>query len=210
MTSQTRSPLSPQLQSQSQAGWLMAGASALTILFMFHHPTEHGGTGLSPTKIIHAGMMVWLSVIFLGFMVVAKRRGFTLATLAATLAYGISLMGHLGAATISGFLTARLAINVDHTASHDLFVLLAVTNRVLAETAVAASSIAFLLFAIHFLMKSPRQTVLAIIGIVAGLVPALALFSGMIAMDVHGALMVYGAHAIFTGAVGVQLARGKI
>lgn len=210
MTASNTPPMPALLQSQSLAGWLMAVASALTVLFMFHHPTGHGGPGISLTNFIHAGMMVLLSLIFLGFIVFTRARGFTLATVAGLLAYGISLLGHLGAATISGFLTARFAINVDHAASHDLFILLAVTNRVLAELAVAASSIAFLLFASHLILRSPRQTALAIIGILAALVPSLALFSGIIAMDIHGALMVYGAHAVFTGLIGLQMARGKI
>jgi hypothetical protein len=189
------------------AGYVMVIASVLTVVFIFHHPTGHGGGGLNMTSGVHAGMMLFLAAIFLGLCVHTARRGFSYLPSAALLAYAISLIGHIGAAVISGFLTARLAANVDHIAARDLFVLTMVTNRVLAELAVAATSIAFILWAADGLASAPRRPAIAVLALIAGAVPWIALMTGLIAMDIHGAPLVYTAQAVFTATVGVQLIR---
>lgn len=189
------------------AGIVTIAASALSVLFMFHHPTGHGGGGFNMASGVHAGMMVWLTAIFLGLVVHTARRGFSYLGTAAMVSYALGLVGHIGAATVSGFLMARLAANVDPDASHDLFVLAMVTNRVLAELAVAATSIAFVLWAADMLRSSPRLPLLAALGLLTGLLPWLALMTGMLSMDIHGALLVYTAHAVFTAAIGARLLR---
>ncbi|WP_420434164.1 hypothetical protein [Hyphobacterium sp.] len=187
------------------AGIVMIAASALSVLFMFHHPTGHGGGGLNMTSGVHAGMMLWLTAIFLGLVTHTARRGFSYLGTAAMVSYALGLIGHIGAATISGFLMARLAANVEPEASRDLFVLVMVTNRVLAELAVAATSIAFILWAADMIKSAPRLPVLAAIGLLAGVLPWLALMTGLLSMDVHGAPLVYTAHAVFTAAIGARL-----
>ncbi|WP_421790418.1 hypothetical protein [Hyphobacterium sp.] len=192
------------------AGLVMAIASGLSILFMAHHPTGIGGPGINLNNTIHAGMMIFVVVMLAGWTAFTVRRGLTYLNLVAIIAYALSVLGHLGAALISGFLTERLATVVAPADSRDLFALTMVTNRVLAEAAIVAASIAFLFWSIDLLIRLPRQIVLAGLGLVAGVLPVTALLFGWLQLDIQGAFLIYGMHALFTGAVGIQLTRRKL
>src|SRR5688572_19000164 len=94
--------------SARHAGIVLAGAAALTVVTMSQHPSGMHGIGAVNTA-VHVSMMVWLSLMLVGFASFAARRGPThLLVLSGFVAYAVSCIAHLGAATINGFIVPAL------------------------------------------------------------------------------------------------------
>lgn len=188
------------------AGALLIAASAATVLAMAHHPTGGHAPG---NQAVHAGMIILLSVVFFGLCVLALARRLGLLMLAGVVAYAISLFGHLGAASISGFITPLVAERVTPSDHHEIFVLLWAGNRSLAALGFYATSAAFVFLGLGMLRDGWLWRLTGLAGILAGLVPALLLWSGVLTLDVRGALVLYSSHAVFTALAGVCLLSGR-
>ena len=131
--------------------------------------------------------------------------------LAGILVYGISFIGHLLAAMINGFIVPAVAAGVEHAGSGDLFILLWQSNQAAATLGIYSASMAFFIWS-AFLLRRKRPADLAVgsLGLLVALVPAAALFSGVITLNVDGALFAYGVHAGWTGLVGLQMLRRSL
>ena len=186
------------------AGAAMIAAAAGTLLAMGHHPSgAHGGSALA--GIVHGGMIALLAAIAFGFAHFARRRGLERpAVLAGPIAYGIGLVGHVGAATINGFAVPALAAR--GVTSHDLFAFAWEMNQALAKLGVYATAAAYLLWSAD-LFAEPRARLLVALGIAAAVVPAVLLASGALGMDVAGAFVVYAAQVGWAALVGLHLVR---
>lgn len=192
------------------AGIVLLTAAALTVVAMSQHPAGmHGATMLS--SVVHAGMMVLLALMFVGFAVVSVQRGLDrLLVIIALTACGVSTFAHVGAATINGFIVPSLAMRPEPP-GHDIFLLCWQANQALARLGVYATGIAYLAWSIDLLRGANlANRVIAVSGIAAAVLPALALGAGLLKMNVHGAFLVYTVHAAWAVAVGVQLVRGKL
>ncbi len=194
------------------AGGVLLLSAIFTVIAMAHHPTGHGGSGsqsvMSLGGFIHATMIVLLAANLWGLAVFAIRQGFGGGMLAGIIAYAISFAGHLAAATINGFIVPAVAASVDHAASGDLFAMLWQSNQAFAQLGVYAGSLAFLIWSLWLIKSKTRgNIVVGGLGLLVALVPAALLFGGAITLNVDGALIVYGAHAVWIGAVGIQLLR---
>lgn len=197
------------------AGGVLLLAGLLTIVAMAHHPTGHdaGGAagGMTLGGFIHAAMIMLLAATLWGFVVFAARQAFGGWMLAGLVAYCTGFVANLFAGTINGFIVPAVADRVDHAASGDLFVLLWQSNQAAASLGVYATSAAFLAWSARLLMrKSAEDLVVGGLGLLAALGPGAALFTGVITLDVAGAMIAYGVHAAWTGLVGLQMLRALL
>lgn len=194
------------------AGAVLLAATALAMLAMAHHPVGYPGPqvapGLSLGALVHGAMIVFTGVMLWAFAVFTLRRGLGGLALAGLVAFAIGAFGHVGAATISGFIAPALAARVDPAATQDLFVLVWQANQALARIGVLAASAAFLLWSLGLLRGAGApNAALGVLGLAAALLPAGALLSGALEMNVGGAFLIYGLHALWTGIVGLQMLR---
>ena len=192
------------------AGAALIAAAASSVLAMAHHPTgAHSG---SLGALVHGAMIVLLAVTAFGFAHFAIRRGLGRpAVLAGLVAFGLCLFGHVGAATINGFVVPAVAARGDDSVGHDIFLFAWEANQALARLGVYANAAAFLFWSLDFLRRpglEPRLIGLA--GLAAGAVPALLLATGLIRMNVPGALTAYAAFAAWAALVGIHLVRGRL
>jgi hypothetical protein len=212
------SPESPETPERDVkiAGLVLASTSMLIVLAMGHHPSGgHGQSelvaGLNLANIIHAVMIILLGIQLWGLAVFTRLRGYAGWPLVALIAYAISVVGHVMAATINGFIAPSLRTVVDQTASHDLFIMLWQSNQAFATLGVYATSAAFLFWSIDLLMSTGRRSLtLGAIGLAVAIGPAAALFIGAISLDVSGAFIIYTSHVIWTALVGAMMFRKLI
>lgn len=191
------------------AGAVLAITALLVVFTMGHHPTGHGGGhGLSLGNIVHGAMIVFLAAQLWALSVFTLGRGADGWSLAGLVAYAISVIGHVLAATINGFIVPALAGAVDTEASHDLFVLLWRANQAFAALGVHATGAAFLFWSVS-LLKSGGMTarLTALAGFAAAIAPSALMLSDSLSLNVAGAFLVYTAHSIWLVILGGLLWR---
>lgn len=182
-----------------------------TVVAMGHHPSGAHSGALG--GVVHGAMIALVLAMTWGFIQFALVRGIWRPLVSAgLLAYGVSLFGHLGAATINGFVVPALADRGHGAVSHDLFLFAWTMNQSLAKLGVAMTGIAFIAWGIDLLGDRSRVTkAVGGLGLIAGAVPATLLLSGIVSrLDVKAALMTYALHAAWAALVGIQLLRGRI
>lgn len=177
------------------AGIALIAAAGLSMLAMAHHPASlHGGAMIG---IVHGAMILFAGMMAFGFAQFARRLGLERpAVLAGLVAYAIGIVAEIGAATVNGFAMPALA---GHGASHEAIDTLWFLNQALAGLGVVAIGAAYTLWG---LALWPRHKLVALLGVVAGGVPALLLLGGWIDMHLHWAILVYAAVAIWAGLAG--------
>jgi hypothetical protein len=190
-------------------GALIAGA-LLSVLTMAHHPDHVDPGGL--VGIVHGAMLVLMTVTAFGFTHFALRRGVARpAILAGLIAYFVSLVAHIGAGTINGFVVPALAAHGAALSGRDVFLLAWESNQALAKLGVFATAAAFTFWSIDFLRRPGLEPkAIGGIGLAAGLVPAVLLATGAINMHVAGAFAAYAAFAIWGTLVGLHMIRGRL
>ena len=192
------------------AGLALIGAAAASLVAMAHHPAgAHSGPAAG---LVHGAMILLLAGIAFGFVHFARRRGLARpAMLAGLVAFSVSLVAHVGAATINGFVVPALASRGAGAVGHDVFLLAWEANQALARLGVFATGAAFLLWS-GDLLRGPggEARLVGAAGLPAGAVPAILLAAGAIRMDVAGAFLVYAAHGAWVALVGVHLLRGGL
>jgi len=189
------------------AGAALIAAAAASVLAMAHHPSGAHGGALG--GIVHGAMIVLLALQVFGFTHFARRRGLARpAILAGLVAYGISLFGHVAAATINGFVVPAIAARGHGAVSRDIFLFAWEANQAFARLGVYATGTAFILWSLDLLRRDAGWSrLIGLAGIAAGVVPAALLASGAIHMNVGGAFIVYAIHAAWAALVGVMLFR---
>lgn len=205
------------------AGIILIASSVLAVLFMAHHPTAEthdaaalaadiGGKALL-SRFVHGGLIALIAVQLFAFTVFCRWLGAENSAVGAGLvAYAIGTGAMIGAALISGFVVSDLATHyASESASAsqtfmDLLRLSMTGNQALAKLGVFAMSTAIVLWAFT-LFRARRAMWVAIVGLLAGLVPAIALATGLIHLDVTGMLLVVIAETVWNLSVGVLLVR---
>jgi hypothetical protein len=213
----------PNDRSARTAGIVLIGASLLSILLMAHHPTAdaHDSASLAAdiagkanlSRFVHGGLIALIAAQIFAFTIFAARIGAArTAARAGLVAYVIGAGAMIGAALISGFVVSDLA---DHyagapdAAAFEQLARLAMTgNQALAKLGVIAMSAAIVLWAIAFMHERGGHW-LAIVGILAGVLPATALALGFIRLNVSGMMLVVVAETVWNLAAGVYLIRSK-
>jgi hypothetical protein len=185
------------------AGIALIGAAAASMLAMAHHPTSLRAGAM--IAIVHGAMILFAGMMMFGFTHVARRRGLDRpAVLAGLVAYGIGIVATIGAATDNGFAAPALAA---HGASHDAFDTLWFLNQALARLGVVATGAAYALWALDLWR---RWKAVALLGLLAGGVPALLLLGGWIDMHLGWAMLVYPAQVSWAALIGWLLLRGRL
>jgi hypothetical protein len=205
------------------AGIILIASSVLAVLFMAHHPTAetHDAAALaadiggkaSLSRFVHGGLIALLAAQLFAFTVFCRWVGAERGAVGAGLvAYAIGTGAMIGAALISGFVVSDLATHYAHEAAGDsqafmdLLRISMTGNQALAKLGVITMSIAIVLWAFA-LFRTHRPVWVAIVGLLAGLVPAVALATGLIHLDVAGMLLVVIAETVWNLSVGVLLVR---
>ena len=193
-------------QSDRAVGLALMVAAATSVAVMAVHPTGAHAAGLG--AFVHASMIALLSITGYGFVQFVIRVGFRPATLAGLVAYAVSVFGHIGAATVNGFVVPALAQHPG--VARDVFLFAWELNQALAGLGVSAAGVAFVLWSIPLLRsRATDMRVLAAAGLLLGLVQSVSILTGSVQLDVHGALLLYGLHGLWAALVGLQLYRGK-
>jgi hypothetical protein len=177
---------------------------------MAHHPQHIDPNGI--VGLVHGAMIALMSAIAFGFAHFALRRGLGRpAILAGLIAYFIGLVADLGAGTTNGFIVPALAAHGTALSGRDVFLLAWEANQALAGLGVFATAAAFTLWSIDFLRRPGAEPkTIGALGLLAGLVPAGLLASGVTDMHVAGAFAAYAAFALWGALVGLHLARGRV
>lgn len=185
------------------AGIALIGAAAASMFAMAHHPTSLRAGAL--IGIVHGAMILFIGMMAFGFAHFARRRGLDRpAVLAGLAAYAIAIAADVGAATINGFAAPALAA---HGASREAFDTLWFLNQALAGLGVVAAGAAYALWSLNLWRQHKAA---ALLGLLAGPLPALLLLGGWIDMHLHWAVLVYAAQALWAALIGWLLLRGAL
>ena len=195
------------METTRTAGFILCAAAAATVIAMAFHPSDAHAGGLA--NLVHASMIVLLTTMGWGFLQFARARGAWNGWVSAGLAaYAVSVFGHLVAGTINGFVVPAL-VNPDAPVSHDIFRFAWQANRAFAQLGMIAGSIAYLLWSID-LLRDTAGRLLGIAGAGVGIGVPLLLLAGIVRLDVHGALLLYGLQAVWAVMAGAAMIRGRI
>lgn len=180
------------------AGATLVASGLLLVLLMAHHPT-----GADPTALVrgvHGAILLVMLAMTIGFALFVRAAP-TPLTVAGFVPLAAGMAAGAGAGTINGFVVPRL---VDQGVT-GFGPLLWAANQSLAELGVIATGIAYALWSLALWRRGWRATAAG--GAVAGIGPAALLLGGAMAMDLHGALVAYGANALWAAWLGAVLWR---
>jgi hypothetical protein len=167
---------------------------------MAHHPTSaHSG---SLNGIVHGAMILVIAINRSASPLSRPPRPRPAGRARRAGRLCARLFGHVGAATINGFVVPAVAAH-GVVVSRDIFLFAWRANQALARLGVYANAAAFLLWSLDFLRPPGLEP--RLIGLSASppaAVPALLLAAGLIRMDVPGALTAYAAFAAWAAIVG--------
>jgi hypothetical protein len=209
-------------QSTRITGALLIAASLLSVVAMAHHPMV---TTPDLTQAIQqlkdkAGLSAWVHGILIALMLVSfyaftefsLRRGLQQPLVRAGLiAYGAGVVAMIGAASISGFVTAQIPTLAAQTGDKELHVmamlinLCVLLNRTMANLGAVTMSVGIFAWSLNLVRDAGYARVLGIVGVLIGLSPAVALISGGLHLDVHGMLLVVVLQAVWNVGVGALL-----
>lgn len=188
------------------AGTALFACTALSVVAMGHHPSSFEQGAL--VNIVHGAMLVVVVVTLSGFSYFALGRGLgRFGVLAGLVTYAAGAVGNIMAATINGFAVVDVA---RRGVSDDVFAFAWALNQAFAYAAVYATSAAFTLWGLDLVARErgwPRW--LGVVGLIAGIVPALMLAGAAVSMNVAGAFTIYALQSIFAALVGLYLLRGR-
>jgi hypothetical protein len=209
------------------AGILLIAATLLSVLAMAHHPTLTAPditAALQQLKEL-ADLSAWVHGILIGLMLLiywclteySLRRGVGKPLVRAGLIfYGAGVVAMIGAATVSGWLTARVGGLVPNPGEQDLHLLAILINfsgsmnRILANLGAVAMSAGILAWSIGLLHDRGWTRAVGGLGLLAGLAPAVLLITGGMRLDVHGMLRVVLIQGAWNVAIGMLLAAGGL
>ena len=215
-TSSTRAP-----------GITLIAGPVLSVAVMSHHPVAQASGAAERLSelarmatfsgLVH-GLLIALSLLVLwGLLSFADALGWQLqAVRLAAIAYAAGTVCMLGAATVSGFVVPRLAAHFVDVPAPDLGGALAALrlcfeiNQSLAAIGTVALSAGIALWSwtlVGGAAGSAGSRGLGALGLLVGLLPAGALISGALRLDVSGMLAVIVAQAVWTIGAGVCLLR---
>jgi hypothetical protein len=209
------------------AGIGLIAATLLSVLAMAHHPTLTAPditTALQQLKEL-ADLSAWVHGILIGLMLLifwclteySLRRGVEKPLVRAGLIfYGAGVVAMIGAATVSGWLTARVGTLVPNPGDQDLHLLAILINfsgsmnHVLANLGAVAMSAGILAWSVGLLHDQGWARAVGALGVLAGLAPALLLITGSMHLDVHGMMLVVLIQGIWNITLGVLLFQRRV
>lgn len=206
------------------AGTLLLVATLLEVLAMAHHPSVHTPDVAATVEQISrlATLSAWVHGVALtamlciayGLLEFTLRRGARRPwMLAGSIAYGAGVLMMMGAGLVSGFILPGLVASAPHLSATDLaidlqmLILCRELNQSCANAATVAISAGILCWSIDLLRERGVLRGLGLLGLLAGFLPAAALISGSLRLDVHGMSEVVWLQALWNGAIAIALIR---
>ena len=220
---QTSSSSVPTLRSPSHsAAVILVGATLLEILAMAHHPSVHTQDIAAAVQQIaqlgqlsawvHGVVLTAMLCIAYGLLEFVLRRGWSRPWIrAGTIAYAVGTLAMIGAGLVSGFILPDLIALTPHASPIDLavnaqlLVLCRVLNQSCANFATVAISVGISCWAIDLSRERGALRLLSLLGLLVGILPAIALISGWLRLNVHGMSEVVWLWAAWNCAVAITL-----
>jgi len=208
-------------------GALLAASSLLAVALMAHHPSvsSHSMDAAlaemaqkAPlAKLVHGGLIALMGVQTFALVELSTRLGWHRpAVRGAVLAYVAGTLAMVGAALISGFILPNIALRFEGAlgdAAEPLRYIVtasSLANRSLATFGAVAMSTGIALWSSVLARGARGAQLVAALGFLVGIVPAVALLLGALRLEVAGMTLVVVAQAAWNIAVGVALARGRL
>jgi hypothetical protein len=208
----------------SAPGTILLVASILEVLGMLHHPSvntsdiSHAVDQIARfanlSAVVHAVLIALMLLIAYGFVDFVVRRGFNRALIrAGAISYAAGVMFMTAAALVSGFMVSNVNSLVPHVTAVDLqiefqlLMLCRVLNQACANFAVVAMSTGIVCWSLDLCGDSGLHRGVGVFGCLVGLLPALALVSGNVHLDVHGMTTVVVVQAAWNIAIAVLMMR---
>lgn len=182
------------------AGSLLIASGLLMTGLMAHHPTAASGAAMIGW--LHGAAMAAMLLMLAGFALFVRWRATSLALVGLVPAIAGAAAG-LAAGVINGFIVPSLLGNGVTTYAD----LLWTSNQKLAEIGIVGYAAAYCLWSVDLWRLTWRVT--AVLGVLAGLVPAALLQSGGLHMNIAGAFLSYSANAIWAVWLGIMLWRSR-
>lgn len=206
------------------AGIVIAVCAGLAIVAIAHHPTVTPRTpaetlaavvALGPAdRIVHGSLIFIMSALMYGLSVFALRQGLHQATaLSGVLAYAAGVGALIGAALIDGFVVPDVAslyagASLENVkVAQQLLALCALCIQVLSKFGLVAESIAIAAWSIGLVRMAGAPRAAGIIGVVAGVLPAVFLLGGGVHLTPQSLLALVTVQAIWYLAIGALLIR---
>ena len=208
-------------------GWILVGGSILASVFALIHPeiTSRDLVGVLQQMTARAVFNGWVHGILIalylvqvaGFYGLSRQFGFDrpLVVLAMVF-YSAGVLAMMGAAVINGFALSIFAgrysqFAPDHAAAIGASINLAGSvSATWAGIGATATSGAIVAWSCAILDRSGLIRAIGGLGIVLGIATAAMLVTGTLILNVHGFLLLVVTQAIWTIAIGMQLARGRL
>jgi hypothetical protein len=204
------------------AGAVLIAAAILEVPVMAHHPSgrtpdvaqtiEQLRTMATLSAWVHGVLITLMLIGFYALTEFSLWRGLRRPPIRAGLiAYAVGVFAMIGAASISGFVTAHVAALVPSTNEADLrvagqiLVLCGVLNRAMASLGAVAMSAGIAAWSLDLLSGARFTRAMGALGILIGLMSAAALVFGPLRLDVHGMLLIVVLQSIWTVGVGFLL-----
>jgi hypothetical protein len=211
------------------AAALLIFATLIEVLAMAHHPSFPTADIAAATRGILAasGIIGWVHGVLIALMLVAAfglsefilREGASRPLIrAGTIAYGTGVILMIGAALVSGFVVPELIRSLASLPTLDaqvvraLVTLCHVLNRTCANTSVLTTSAGIACWSVVLLQKSDSRPArlrraVGAVGCLVALVPAAALLSGAMSLNVLGMSTVVAIQGVWNVAIAVLLLR---
>jgi hypothetical protein len=215
------------LPSGRTAGLLMGAASLLTVVFMAFHPTVHARNteelfaGIDKTafvnRVVHGSLIALQVLLVVAFSSLASRLGLgSILVRTGFVTYVTGALAMSAAALINGLILTDFVARYESqtkatmdSAKHVMAYGFA-ANQICSKAGVLAMSIAVALWSIGLLFRGAGVRAVGVFGCIAGIIPAAALLSGYLHMDVHGMLAFVFAQTVWSLAVAWLMVRGRI
>jgi hypothetical protein len=208
------------------AGALLIAATTLEVVVMAHHPSvktanlalavEELRTMVALSAWVHGTLIALLLAGYYSFAQFAHRRGLRRPlVLVGLISYTAGMLALIAAALIDGFVTPRVVLPTtilglgDMHVTAQILVLCSLLNRAAADLGAIAMSVGIAAWSLDLLRGAGLLRVTGVLGVLVGLIPAIALISGALALNVHGMLLVVILQAIWAIAVGILLVTSR-
>ncbi len=215
-------PTQPRPARSIAAGAILLAATLLEVVGMAHHPSVHTpDVATAVQQIAQLGKLSgWVHGVLLAAMLcmaygllefVLRRGALRPWMLAGSLAYGVGVLIMMGAGLVSGFILPGVAALTPHVSPTDLainaqlLILCRVLNQSCANAATVAISAGILCWSIDLVRERGLLRGLSLLGFVVGILPAAALISGALRLDVHGMSEVVWLQALWNCGVAAAL-----
>jgi hypothetical protein len=209
------------------AGIILIAVSLLAMLMLTHHPqvtTHDAGKVMTeiadkawPDRAVHGSLMLLLAVQVFCYLEFAMRLGFPRSLVrAGLLAYAAGIVAMFIAAMTDGFIIADIGVRYagalpeDLAAARHLLNLCAISVQAFTSLGAVAMSVGFALWSVELLRTRRAHWWLGVSGLLFSAAPALAILSGAISLNLHGAILVFACQTAWNIAVGTALIRRKV